>query len=93
MKGDGKIIEALNTTTRQEFVWHGGEGVLLASSSAWTGRSVKLQQLIGDVYVDIEGAVLTDNGGFKFTTSAPKLGIVLSGSTASGGVYVSAQGL
>lgn len=93
MKGDGKIIEVLNTTTRQEFVWHGGEGVLLASSSVWNARNIKLQQLIGNVYVDIEGAVLTADGGFKFTTSAPKLGIVLSGSSVSGGVYVSAQGL
>lgn len=92
MKGDGKIIEALNTTTRQEFVWHGGEGVLLASSQAWAGRNVKLQQLIGNVYVDIRGAILSGDGGLQFTTSAPKLGIVLSAS-GTDAVYASAQGI
>tara|TARA_B110001450_G_scaffold187383_1_gene175440 strand:- start:2075 stop:2353 length:279 start_codon:yes stop_codon:yes gene_type:complete len=92
MKGDGKILEALNVSQRHEFAWHGGEGVLLASSDAWAGRTVKLQQLIGNVYVDIQGAILSGNGGLQFTTTAPKLGIVLSGSSAHS-VFVSAQGI
>lgn len=92
MKGDGKILEALNVGTRQEFAWNGGTGVLLASSQGWAGRNVKLQQLIGNVYVDIQGAVLSADGGLQFTTSAPKLGIVLS-ATATNAVYVSVQGL
>ena len=92
MKGDGKIIEALNTSDRQEFDWNGGEGIFLASCTNWSSRNIKLQQLIGSTFVDIEDATLTDNGGFKFTTTAPKLGIVLSSNTG-GTVYVSVQGL
>lgn len=92
MRGDGKIVEALNTTTRQEFSWNGGEGILLASSSGWSQRNIKLQQLIGNVYVDIEDAVLSADGGFKFVTTSNKLGIVLS-NTATNAVYVSVQGL
>ena len=97
MKGDGKIIEALNTTTRQEFSWNGGEGVFLAKSDDWTdgfgnARNIKLQQLIGDTYVDITEASQTESGGFKFVTTAPKLGIVLSDTNTST-VYVSVQGL
>ena len=92
MKGDGKILEALNVSTRQEFAWNGGAGVLLASSQGWAGRTLKLQQLIGNVYVDIEDAILTGNGGLQFTTSAPKLGLVLSAS-GTDAVYVSAQGV
>lgn len=92
MKGHGKIIEALNTTTRQEFEWNGGEGVFLAQSDNWAGRSIKLQQLIGDTYVDILGASITDSGGLRFATTAPKLGIVLS-ATGSATVYVTVQGL
>ena len=92
MKGDGKIIEALNSSVRQEFEWNGGEGVFLAKCQAWSGRNIKLQQLIGNTYVDMEGATLTANGGFKFTTTAPKLGIVLSSATVNT-VYVSVQGL
>lgn len=92
MRGDGKIVEALNTTTRQEFSWNGGEGIVLASSSGWSQRNIKLQQLIGSVYVDIEDAVLSADGGFKFVTTSHKLGIVLS-NTATNAVYVSVQGL
>ena len=92
MKGDGKIIEALDTNVRQEFDWNGGEGIFLARCGSWSGRNIKLQQLIGGAYVDMDGATLTADGGFKFVTTAPKLGIVLSSATVNT-VYVSVQGL
>ena len=92
MKGDGKIIEALNDNTIQDFTWNGGEGVLLAYSQGWSGRTLKLKQLIGNAYVDIEDATLTNSGGFKFTTTAPKIAVILSGSSTDA-VYVSVQGL
>tara|TARA_X000000950_G_scaffold288115_1_gene403387 strand:- start:21774 stop:22067 length:294 start_codon:yes stop_codon:yes gene_type:complete len=97
MKGDGKIIEALNTTSIQEFAWNGGEGVFLAESDDWTDgsgnpKTIKLMQLIGDTFVDIQDATLAASGGFKFVTTAPKLAIALSG-TSTYPVYVSVQGL
>ena len=70
---------------------NGGTYCFLASGTFGSGRTLTLQQKVGESFVDVgDDAILTAPGGCVFTTSQSEIQLVISGGSgdSSDNLYV-----
>ena len=64
---------------------NGGTYCFLASGTFGSGRTLTLQQKVGESFVDVgDDAILTAPGGCVFTTSQSEIQLVVSGGSGDG---------
>jgi len=75
-----------STTTSHEFDWKCSEGVFICSGT-FDNATISLQQYIGTEWVTFKNGQKSLAGGFRFSSPAPKLRVLLQNHSSSSSLY------